>query len=62
MSPSPAYDNKIVQILARTIEHKMENKTVLQEEIGWITEPKQPIVCILDGMTDALGGPLLNSC
>ncbi len=62
MSPlSPAYDNKIVRkYSARTIEHKMENKTALQEEIGWIAEPKQPIVCISTGMTDALGGPLLE--
>lgn len=59
---SPAYDNKIVRkYSARTIEHKLENKRALQEEIGWIDEPKQPIVCIPTGMTEKLGGQLLES-
>lgn len=58
---SPAYDNKIARkYSARTIEHKMENKTALQEELGWIAEPKQPIVCLPTGLTDALGGALLE--
>jgi starch synthase len=58
---SPAYDNKIVRkYSARTIEHKMENKTALQEELGWIAEPKQPVICLPTGITDALGGELLE--
>ena len=58
---SPAYDNKIVRkYSARTVEHKIENKTALQENVGWVDEPKQPIVCILSGMTDTLGGELLE--
>lgn len=58
---SPAYDNKIVRkYSARTIEHKTENKTSFQEELGWIAEPKQPVVCIPAGVTDALGGALLE--
>ncbi len=58
---SPAYDNKIVRkYSARTIEHKMENKTALQEELKWIPEPKQPIVCLPTGITDELGGELLE--
>ncbi len=58
---SPAYDNKIARkYSARTIEHKMENKTVFQEERGWIAEPKQPIVCLPTGITDSLGGALLE--
>ncbi len=58
---SPAYDNKIARkYSARTIEHKMENKTILQEELGWIAEPKQPVICIPTGITDALGGALLE--
>ncbi len=62
MSPlSPAYDNKIARkYSARTVEHKHENKTQLQEDIGWIQEPKQPIICLPDGMTEALGGALLQ--
>lgn len=58
---SPAYDNKIVRkYSARTIEHKMENKTALQEELKWIPEPKQPMVCLPSGITDDLGGELLE--
>ena len=58
---SPAYDNKIARkFCARTVEHKPANKQALQEELGWIDEPKQAIVCISTGMTDALGGALLE--
>ena len=58
---SPAYDNKIARkYSARTIEHTVENKTTLQEELGWISEPKQPVVCFPMGMTDALGGELME--
>lgn len=58
---SPAYDNKIARKYSmRTLEHKLDNKTALQEELGWIHEPKQPIICLPGGMTDALGGELLE--
>lgn len=58
---SPAYDNKISRkYSSRTIEHKADNKSVLQEELGWIEEPRQPIVCLSGGMTDALGGELMQ--
>lgn len=58
---SPAYDNKITRkYSARTIEHKMENKLALQEELGWVQEPKQAIVCLPCGVSDALGGQLLE--
>ena len=57
----PAYDTKIPRkYSARTIEHKVENKLALQDDIGWIAEPKQPIACIMTGMTDALGGALME--
>lgn len=57
---SPAYDNKIARkYSARTIEHKMENKLALQEAVGWIEEPKVPVICIPTGMSDELGGELL---
>lgn len=56
---SPSYDNKIARKYSvRTIEHKMDNKTALQEEIGWVAEPKLPIICLPSGMTDALGGEI----
>lgn len=63
MTPlSPAYDNKIwKKYSARTVEHKVENKLGLQEELGWIAEPKQPILCFPTGMTEALGGELLEA-
>ncbi len=58
---SPAYDNKITRkFSARTSEHKTDNKLALQEELGWVAEPKQPIVCLPTGITDALGGELLD--
>ena len=62
MNPlSPAYDPKIARrYSARTIEHKVENKTALQQELGWPMEPKAPIVCLPAGMSDALGGHLLK--
>lgn len=62
MNPlSPAYDPKITRrYSARTIEHKVENKTALQKELGWPMEPKAPIVCLPAGMSDALGGHLLK--
>jgi starch synthase len=50
---SPSYDNVIARkYSARTIEHKMENKTALQESLGWIEEQKQPILCIPTGLSD----------
>jgi starch synthase len=59
---SPAYDNKIVRkYSARTIEHKMENKIALQEELKWVPEQKLPMICLPCGMTDALGGSLLET-
>lgn len=57
---SPAYDNKISRkYSARTVEHKIENKLALQEELGWMQEPKQPILCVPMGATESLGGELL---
>lgn len=43
-----------------TVEYKVQNKTALQEELGWAAEPKRPIVCIPTGMSDKLGGQLLK--
>ena len=58
---TPAYDNKITRkYSARTVEHKADNKAFLQEELGWITEPKQPIICFPTGITDELGGSLME--
>jgi starch synthase len=44
---------------AQSLEHKAQNKTALQEELGWMAEPKRPVMCLPVGMTDELGGKLL---
>lgn len=50
---SPSYDNVIARkYSARTIEHKLENKTTLQESLGWPEEPKQPILCLPTGLSE----------
>lgn len=46
---------------ASTLEYKMQSKTELQEELGWAAEPKKAIVCIPTGVSDVLGGKLLES-
>jgi len=58
---SPSYDTKIARrYSSRTLEHKVENKTALQQELGWPMEPKAPILCLPSGMSEALGGELLK--
>jgi starch synthase len=43
-----------------TLEYKVQNKTALQEELGWAAEPKRAVVCIPMGVSDQLGGKLLE--
>ena len=58
---SPSYDNKIARKYSiKTLEHKVQNKTSLQEELGWPTEKRMPILCIPTGMSKDLGGELLK--
>ena len=58
---SPSYDNKIAQKYSiKTLDHKVQNKIALQEELGWPAEKKIPILCISTGMTKELGGDLLK--
>lgn len=45
---------------AKALETKMQSKTALQEELGWAAEPKRPMICLPAGMSDALGGKLLE--
>jgi len=53
----PSYDNKIYRKFStRTLESKIENKLLLQEELGWVKEAKVPLLCISGGMTDEQGG------
>ncbi|OGJ56038.1 hypothetical protein A2706_01780 [Candidatus Peribacteria bacterium RIFCSPHIGHO2_01_FULL_51_35] len=58
---SPSYDNKIARrYSASSLEQKVANKTALQKELGWLAEPKRPLLCLPAGMTDQLGGALLE--
>ncbi len=58
---SPLQDSLITERYgAGNLEKKLKNKTALQEEFGWPAEPKRPMVCFPAGMTDQLGGKLLE--
>ncbi|MDP7069209.1 MAG: hypothetical protein QF815_01675 [Candidatus Peribacteraceae bacterium] len=58
---TPSTDQKIAQrYTATSLEKKGKNKTVLQEELGWPAENKRPVVCLPAGMSEALGGSLLE--
>lgn len=43
-----------------TLEYKVQNKVSLQEELGWAAEPKRAVICIPTGVSDQLGGALLQ--
>ncbi len=43
-----------------TLEYKVQNKVSLQEELGWAAEPKRAVICIPTGVSDQLGGKLLE--
>lgn len=43
-----------------SLDQKLLNKTELQEELGWVPEPKRPVVCLPAGMSDKLGGKLFE--
>ncbi|MDD5026511.1 MAG: hypothetical protein PHH13_04025 [Candidatus Peribacteraceae bacterium] len=45
---------------SKSLEQKVRNKVAIQKELGWPMEPKRPMVCLPAGMTDALGGELLQ--
>ena len=58
---SPSYDNKIFRKYSlRTLEAKIENKLAFQQELGWVKEPKIPLLCIPGGMSEAQGGKELK--
>ncbi|MBI3816230.1 hypothetical protein HY285_01635 [Candidatus Peregrinibacteria bacterium] len=58
---SPAYDHHIARRYSiGSLDQKIQNKTALQEELGWPKEPKRPILCLPAGMTETLGGELLR--
>jgi starch synthase len=58
---SPATDKTIERSYgAQTLEYKVQNKVVLQEKLGWPAEPKRALVCIPAGVSDQLGGKLLE--
>lgn len=56
---SPSSDTRIAhRYSAKSLDVKTQNKTALQEELGWPAEPKRAMVCLPMGMTDELGGEL----
>ena len=58
---SPSYDNKIARRYSvQSLEQKVANKTALQRELGWPAEPKRALLCLPAGMTNELGGDLLQ--
>lgn len=58
---SPALDTAIAQKYAiNSLEQKVQNKVALQAELGWLEEPKRPMICIPTGMSERLGGDLLK--
>jgi starch synthase len=58
---SPSTDKTITRPYGvETLEYKVQNKTALQEELGWPAEPKRALLCIPTGVSDQLGGKLLQ--
>lgn len=58
---SPSADKAIARgYTAQTLEYKVQNKVALQEELGWPAEPKRALVCIPAGVSEQLGGKLLE--
>lgn len=58
---SPAADKAIARSYGiDSLEQKIQNKTALQEELGWPAEPKRALVCIPSGVSDKLGGAVLK--
>ncbi len=59
---TPATDQKIAQrYTSKTLEKKSANKLSLQEELGWPAENKRPVMCLPAGMSEKLGGELLEA-
>jgi starch synthase len=58
---SPASDTAIAhRYSAKNLEVKIQNKTALQEELGWPAEPKRAMLCVPAGISEALGGELFT--
>ena len=58
---TPATDQKIAQrYTSKSLEKKGKNKVSLQEELGWPGEDKRPVLCLPAGMSEKLGGALLE--
>jgi starch synthase len=54
---SPSYDNKIFRKFSiRTIESKRDNKVEFQKELGWVAEPKLPLLCLPAGLSAEQNG------
>jgi starch synthase len=45
---------------AELLDEKKDAKLALQEELGWVPEETTPLLCIPTGVSDQLGGKLLQ--
>jgi starch synthase len=45
---------------ASSLEKKLQNKTALQQDLGWVKEPKRPLICMPTKTNDEMGGELLK--
>lgn len=43
------------------LDTKAEEKAALQKQLGWEKQPRRAMLCISTGMSDALGGELLEA-
>ncbi len=58
---SPHTDTHIAhRYSSSSLDQKLLNKTALQEELGWVPEPKRPVICLPAGMSEKLGGELFQ--
>lgn len=58
---TPSTDQKIAQrYTSKSLEKKGKNKQSLQEELGWPAETKRPVICLPAGMSEKLGGALME--
>lgn len=58
---TPIADKAIARAYGiETLEYKVQNKVALQEELGWPAEPKRALLCIPAGVSEQLGGKLLE--
>jgi len=57
----PTQSNALAEsYTSESLDRKVRNKTELQKRLKWTQEPRRPMLCLPGGMTEALGGALLE--